>query len=202
MKKLVAALLLLVSTSASAQIIYDKMFGLAYDINVPKSNPDFIKNTSYRGGKFIYRQFINEHFTMGGDFSYATYNDYTPPAVYTTPSSSVYTDFYNYAYNYSIMLGGEYFWRTEKNIRPYAGFGFGAAYNQYALFYNIYSDKVSTWGVLLRPQAGVQLRFSEKSNWAAMAGLHYDYSSNKNKDYGYNGFTSLGLQIGLVYLDW
>ncbi len=190
---------MIVAWPCSAQF-FDKYYSVVFDVNKPLSNTEFIKNTSTRGAKFIYREFINEKFSVGGEFGLATYNDYVPPAVYTNGNTSIYTDFFGYAYNYSLTLSGEYYFITDKWIMPYAGFGFGAAYNRYTIFYNIYGDEDKKWGALFRPNVGTLMRFGKKTSWGATAGIHLDFSTAKSKDFDYKNFSNLGFQIGLVYM--
>ena len=180
---------------------FDKYFGLVYDANKPLSNTEFIKNISRRGAKLIYREFINEKFCIGGEVGFATYNDYVPPAVYTSDNVSIYTDIYGYVYNYTISLSGEYFFMTGK-VMPYVGFGLGAARNKFSAYYNVFENHEIKWGALIRPNVGALLRFGKKTSWGATAGLHLDYSTTKSVDFDYRNFSNIGFQVGLVYMNW
>jgi hypothetical protein len=90
----------------------------------------------------------------------------------------------------------------EKIVTPYAGFGFGLAYDKFAYYYNVYGNAKGTWGLQIRPEAGLLISFKENSSWRIKAGVHYDYASNKSSDFGYKSFLNYGFQIGIVKMAW
>jgi hypothetical protein len=181
--------------------VYSKYFAATLDINKPILNKEFINKFSQNSYKLIYREFITERLTVGGELGMATYSDYIPPYVYVQDNTSIYTDIYPYVYNYSIALSGEYFFTTDKIVMPYAGFGLGAAYNQFTMYYNVFQQQDSRWGAMVRPHAGAIFRFGKESNWGLISDVHLDYATTKSEDTDYNkGFANVGLQLGLVYL--
>jgi hypothetical protein len=181
---------------------FDKYYGFGPLLSVPLTNRSFIDKVSLRGARFFYREMLSEHVAAGLDLSYAGFNDYIPPAVYTSPGSSVYTDLYNYVDHYSATVSGEYIFSPYKRFMPYAGVGLGASYTNFRLYYNIYEDGASKWGVLVRPYAGIMMRFSKRSSWGAFANLHMDYSTVRAADFDYKGFSTMAFQAGIVYLNW
>jgi outer membrane protein W len=200
MKRYLFLLLMAIAGSAKAQY-YSKYFSLAADFNKPVVNKEFISHVSTRGLKLGYKEFINDRFSVGGELGMATYNDYIPPYAYQQDNTTIYTDIYAYVYNYTLALSGEYFFTTDKIVMPYVGFGIGAAYNQFTMYYNVYQQQDNRWGALIRPHSGAILRFGKKSNWGLMADLHFDYATTKSSDMDYNkGFANMGLQVGLAYL--
>ncbi len=184
---------------------FNKFYFLSWDSNSPLSNKDFISQSSSLGTKLGFRKRLNDEdkLWVGADFGWAVYNQYVPTNTYTTGTQSVTTDLYNYSYNYSLSVNLDYFFLPmEKIITPYAGLGIGAAYDKFAQYYNIYSSSGSSWGFLLRPEAGVLIGFKENSPWRIKTAFHYDYSSNTSTDFGYKNFSSMGFQIGLVKMAW
>lgn len=181
---------------------YDKFFGAGPVVSFPLSNRNFIDNTALRGLRFFYRELISERVSGGFDFSYVTYSDYLPPRVYTTGLQSVYTDLYNNVDQYAVTVSGEYNFRPEARLMPFAGLGGGAAYSIFNLYYNIYSDSDRKWSGLIRPYGGAILRFGPKSSWAFFSTISLDHAFVKAPDYDYNGFSSMNIQAGLVFLDW
>ena len=181
---------------------YDKFFGGGPVLSFPVSNKDFIDSRSIKGLRFFYREIINDRVSAGFDLSYSAYNDYIPPQVYQSASSAIYTDIYNSLEQYTVTISGEYNFKPESRLMPYAGLGAGAGYTSVALYYNIYNDSERKWSGVVRPYAGATFRFSEKSEWAVFTTLSIDHSFVKLPDYDYNGFSALNLQFGLVFLDW
>jgi hypothetical protein len=183
---------------------FSKYFGAALDVNKPIVNTEFIGATSTRGMKIMYREFINDRLTVGGEATLATFKDYLAPAVYTSssnPNTSIYTDIYPFVYSYTLTFAGEYFFTTEKGVMPFAGFGLGAAHNQFTMYYNVYQQEDKRWGAIIRPHAGVIVRFGKESNWGLMAAAHLGYATTKSTDTDYNnGFATIGIQLGLVFL--
>jgi opacity protein-like surface antigen len=202
--KRISILLLLFFLAADAvhSQSYQKFFWGGLDLNKPLSNTDFVKDVSTRGFKVGFRQLLDEHLLVGVDLNSASYKGYTPRQTYTSANGALTTDFHNYAYVYGLTLAGDYLFNPEKKFQPYVGFGLGASYVDYTLYYNVFSDNDPKWGVLLRPEAGVLLQLGKYSSWGIQAGMHFDFATAKSKDYGYNNFSNVGFQIGVVLFDW
>lgn len=181
---------------------YDKFFGAGPILSVPLSNRDFLDKQTVKGARFFYREVINDRVSAGFDLSYSAYNDYLPPKVYQDGLTAIYTDIYNTLEQYSLTISGEYNFRPEARVMPYAGLGAGAGFTSVALYYNIYNDSGQKWAGVLRPYAGASFRFSDRSPWAAFTTISIDHSFVKLPDYDYNGFSALNIQVGLVFLDW
>lgn len=200
MRVVLISIFLLGACVVNAQY-YSKYFALALDFNKPILNKEFVSNISQKSYKLVYREFISDRFSVGGELGMATYSGYIPPYVYVQDNTSIYTDIYSYVYNYTIALSGEYFFTTDKIVMPYVGFGLGAAYNQFTMYYNVFQQQDNRWGAMVRPHAGAIFRFGKKSNWGIMSDVHLDYSTTKSEDTDYDkGFANVGLQVGLVYL--
>lgn len=200
-RAIILFLFVIVTGSASAQF-YDKMFFVGWNVNTPLVNKDFVGKSSTRGARVGYRERIAEKIAIGVDVTWATFDDYIPRQTYTSPSGAITTDYTNYSNNYGLMFATDYYFFAEKNVMPYVGLGAGVAYNNYRAYYNVYQVGDNAFGFLARPQAGVWLKFNERRNWAFNAGVHFDFSTAKSKDFGYNNFMNAGFQLGLVFLDW
>ncbi|MEP2667970.1 MAG: hypothetical protein ABJH04_03185 [Cyclobacteriaceae bacterium] len=181
---------------------FDKTYSVALDVNVPLSNTDYVDGVSARGFKLGYREMINERVFGGVDFTNSTYTKYIPRQTYDNGTNAITTDLYNYAYSYGLTLSFDYFFKIEQKLMPYAGLGVGASYLSYRQFYNVYSSQDDNWGVLVRPQGGLLYKLKEDARWAFLAGIHYDYSSAKSKDFGLGAFNNMGVQVGIIMLDW
>lgn len=181
---------------------FDKTYSLALDVNVPLGNTDYVNRVSARGFKLGYREMINEKLFGGVDFTNSTYTRHVPRQTYTNGTNALTTDLLNYAYSYGLTLSFDYFFNTEQKLMPYAGLGVGASYMNYRQFFNVYSKQNENWGVLVRPQGGVLYKLKEDSRWAFLAGVHYDYSSAKSKDFGLDAFNNIGVQVGVIMLEW
>jgi outer membrane protein W len=169
---------------------------------MPLSNTNYVNQVSARGFKFGYREMISEKVFAGVDFTNSTYTRHKPRQTYTNGTSAITTDLFNYAYSYGLTLSGDYFFKTEQRFMPYAGLGVGASYINYRQYFNVYAYQGDGWGVLVRPQAGIIYKLKDDSKWAFQAAVHYDYSSAKNEDLGLEAFNNVGLQVGIIILDW
>lgn len=166
----------------------------------PMSNTEWIEDVTMSAGRVGYRGFIRPDFSAGLDLGWANYDQYKPRVTKENPTGAITTDYFNYVYSYTGVVSGQYYFKEEDEDRffPYAGLGLGAAANEYVLYYNIYEDAERSWGFLARPEAGLLYRFSERSSLGIMAAIHYDYSTNKSQKFGYNNFSALGFQIGIM----
>jgi len=202
MKKLTILLLFVIMASSASAQFYDKMFFIGWNVNSPLVNKEFAGRSSTRGARAGYRELISEKIAIGLDITWATYDDYIPRQTYVSPGGAITTDYTNYSNNYGALLTGDYYFFTEKKVMPYVGLGAGLAYNNYKAYYNVYQSGDNAFGFLARPQAGVWLKFNERKNWAFNAAVHFDFSTAKSKDFGYNNFMNAGFEFGLVFLDW
>jgi len=199
MRKLMMLILMAcTATGVMAQEVFDKFLTFSWDVNIPLANTNFIKKSSVKGFQVGYREKIGDHFFVGGDFSNATYDGYSPRQTYYVDGGAITTDFYKYVVTYGATVSGDYYFTPERRLSPFAGLGIGADYNSYKLYYNIYSSSGSGWGFLARPQAGAILKIGKEMSWGVIAAVHYDYSTAMNKDFAYTNFTNLGLRVGIV----
>lgn len=177
-----------------------KYIYVALDMNKPLSNTEWISGVSIAGGKLGYRGFIRPNFSAGVDIGWSSFDQYEPTVTKQNPTGAITSDYFHYIYNYSGVVSGQYYFKTEDEDRffPYAGLGLGANTNEYVLYYNIYQDSQRSWGFLARPEAGLLFRFNERRSLGIMAAIHFDYSTNRSDKFNYNNFSSLGFQVGLI----
>ena len=177
-----------------------KYIYLNLDVNKPLSNTQWISGVSIAGGKIGYRGFIRPNFSAGLDLGWSNYDAYEPTNTKQTGSGAITSDYFHYIYNYSGVVSGQYYFKTEDEDRffPYAGLGLGANTNEYVLYYNIYKDTQRSWGFLARPEAGILYRFTKRGSLGIMAAVHFDYSTNQSDKFNYSNFSALGFQIGLM----
>ncbi len=178
----------------------DKYIYLNIDASKPLSNTSWISDMTLSAGKLGFRGFILPNFSAGLDLGWANFNQYVPTETRQTGSGAITTDYFNYIYTYSAAVSGQYYLKDEDEDRlmPYVGLGLGASTNEYVLYYNVYQDSERSWGFLARPEAGVLFRFTERSSLGLMAAVHFDYTTNKSRNFDYNHFSALGFQLGLI----
>jgi hypothetical protein len=200
MKAILSIIFSLVCATLLAQPRY---FYLTLDYNAPLSNKEWISKGSAQGLRLGYRAFITDRVSAGVDLGSASINEYKPTRTIESASGAITTDYFNYIYSYSAVISGQYNFLVGDGdmVFPYAGLGLGANYNEYLQYYNIYTDGDKAFGFLARPEAGILVRFGTRRSLGAMASVHYDFSTNKNTDFGYKNFTTLGFQIGLMFMD-
>jgi hypothetical protein len=189
--------------TAAAAVAQDKYFYVNLDVNKPLSNTEWISGTASKGLRAGYRSFINEsRFSAGLDISWTTFDDYIPKVTIQDGNTTRTTDYYHYIYTYTAAVSGQYnFKLSNEKLIPYAGLGLGAQNNRYTSYYNIYTDDDQSWGFLMRPEAGILIKFGERRRLGAMAAVHFDYATNKSAMFNYNNFTSVGFQIGIMVMD-
>jgi hypothetical protein len=184
---------------------FDKYYFFNWDINKPLSNPDYISQQSSLGTKLGFRKRLNDEdkLWVGGDFNWVVYKQYIPYTTYPVSNGAVSTDLYNYSYNYSATINMDYFFLPkDKILVPYAGLGLGAAFYRFVQYYNVYGTSSDNWGFVIKPEAGVLIGFGENSAWRAKIAAHYDYATTKDANFGYNNFSNLGIQFGIVKMAW
>jgi hypothetical protein len=200
MKKILIGILFFTSQMALAQ---EKYFFVTLDVNKPLSNTTWIGDVSGRGAKLGYRGFINERFSAGLEIDWAVFDQYHPTETVQNSTGALTTDYFKYIYSYSAAISGQYYlpFGDGEKFFPYAGLGLGARHNDYTKYYNIYTDEDASWGFLARPEAGILYKFGGRGLLGLMAAIHYDYSTNQSEKFGYNNFSALGFQVGLIFME-
>lgn len=193
--------ILMTAGQATAQY-FDKVFFIGWVANAPLTNKEFVGSPTARGARLGYRELINPKLAAGIDLTMATYDEYIPRQTYYSQGSALTTNFTHLVNNYGATLSVEYLFREEKRLMPYAGLGAGIAYNNYKIFYNIFSANDNVFGFLARPRVGAWYRLSERRSWAVNASFHIEYSTTRSEQMGYDYFLNPGFEIGLVLLDW
>ncbi len=178
MKKILytVALLMLFSTASFAQ--RDVFLG-SWEIAFP-TNTDLLSKTSFSGGRVEYRHFLqNGSFSIGIAGSWNSFDQYTAKQTYEyeTGNGAVTTDLIKHIYSTPITLTGHYYFKLSSNMfKPYVGVGLGAQYSEQNLFFNIYEVDNSDWGFVVRPEAGVLVRFAP--SFGGFVSCAYNYATN------------------------
>ncbi len=184
----------------------ENYFYITWNGNKPLSSTDYIDNFSGRGAKVGFRKFIGteRRFSAGVDFNWAQYDEYKPRQTFVNESGAITTDYFNYIYQYGLTVSGQYYFPLgeKETFFPYVGLGLGANRNEYNMYYNIYTDTDQVFGFLARPEAGILIRIGERRRMGIMAAVHYDYSTNKSDQFEYDNFSSVGVQLGVIMLQW
>ena len=194
--------LLIILISANEAWTQENYFYLALDVNKPISN-GWLENTSSRGGRLGFRGFLNDRrFSAGVDLNWAQFDRYEPEETFPNSSGALTTDYFKYIYQYGAVVSGQYNFSVGDGeiLFPYAGLGLGANYNEYLIYYNIYTEGEKNWGFLARPEAGMVVRFGAGRALGAIASVHYDFSTNSSTDFEVSNFSSFGFQIGVMLM--
>jgi hypothetical protein len=179
---------------------FDNFISLSWDVNAPLSNRGWIDAVSRQGYQIGYRKIVSDKFMVGADFSRATYNQYQPTVTLENPNGAFTTDYFKYVYSYGLTASGDYLFSAgdKRTVIPYAGLGLGVSMNSFNTFYNAYQDKEDKWGFLVRPRAGILFPFGRKVG--ATLGVHYDFSTTRSANFGFNNFSNLGAQVGIMFM--
>jgi hypothetical protein len=202
MKKYIVVLsFLLVGSFASAQ---DSYFYLTYNANKPTAN-GWLESSSSRGWHLGYQGFLRnfERLSIGLDVHWTQFDQYQPYETFPNSSGATSTDYFKYIYQYGGALTSRYYFPLgdRELFFPYAGLGLGATYNEYLLYYNVFTEGEDRWGFLARPEAGILARFREGGSLGVIASVHYDFSTNSSPSFEVSNFSALGFQIGLLLMD-
>ena len=199
-------LLTLFLCSSLVGLAQENYLYINWDVNTPLTNKTWIDRTSTRGAKIGYRMFLGQErrISAGVDINWAQFDEYKPKETFENSSGAITTDYFNYIYHYGLTASGQYYFPLGEGERffPYVGLGLGANYNDYVVYYNIYSDRDKAFGFLARPEAGILVRLGSRRKVGIMAAVHYDYSTNKTNDFDYSSFSTVGFQVGIMSMQW
>lgn len=177
----------------------DQLVAISWEINVPSG--DLVSKTSLAGGRFEYRKFLNEKFSLGLGISFSSVEQYFPTKTYENPegSTAVTTDMIRQVFTMPMTIVGHYYPTISSPIlKPFLGLGMGAQYSTQDIYYNIYVIDNSNWGFVVKPEIGTLIAFSEKT--AALASIGYTYATNKVENLKIDDFKQVSFNIGLAFM--
>ena len=200
---LISILLIAVSFRTKAQSGYlpNGFYLFGWDVNVPLNNKNFIDRTSFAGGKAEGRFFVTPNISVGGEISWSSLYQYAPKKTYEFDNGAVTTDLYKYIYLLPMNLNAHYYFKTDGQLMPYAGLGLGAMFSEQDLYFNIYNLHETNWGFLVKPEAGVLLKFGENSRSGIVFGVRYNYATNRQPDFKIDNIQTLSFQLGLALMN-
>lgn len=199
-----AALLLAVGASATAQAQAKQYYSLNWNIALPMGEfGDFINNVSLRGGNFNVQVFLNDNVAVGGTFGWNHYYELKDRASYLlAPGMAITAADYRYAYTMPVTANGYYHFMPDGMVQPYAGVGIGALYGSQ---HNVIQEADSwdeQWGFLVTPEVGVFVPFGKDVPFGAKASVAYMFTTNKFLSLGetYNSIQNLNFNIGFAWM--
>lgn len=203
MKKLffLFGIVLASATSVQAQVL-DNIYGISWEVSFPVGTK-FISNTSFLGGKFEYRHFIKDKFSLGGTLSWNNYSQYVSRETYENAdqTQAVTTDNERYIFNLPVTVDGFYYLKKIKRVTPFVGLGLGAQYSSQSAYFNIFLVEDKNWGFVARPQIGAYIPFSEFSRNGFILSAGYNYATNKNESFRIDNMQSFWLSLGIGLAD-
>ena len=69
------------------------------------------------------------------------------------------------------------------------------------MYFNIYNLHETNWGFLVKPEAGVLLKFGENSRSGIVFGIRYNYATNRQPDFKIDNIQTLSFQLGLALMN-
>ena len=199
-------ILVLVAMATAPSMAQESYIYFSWDYTVPLSNTNWIGGGTARGAKVGFRKFIGQErrFSAGIDFNWNYLEEYKPTETIQNGNGAITTDYFNDIFSIAAVASGQYYFPLgdKEHFFPYAGLGLGANRNRYSVSYNIYQDSEDQYGFLVRPEAGILVRFGGRRRWGAMAAVHYDFSTNKSTTYDYSNYSVVGFQLGVMIWQW
>lgn len=192
---------IVIAIPARAQKMHN-LYGISWELAFPTGN--FVKETSFSGGKFEYRHFVKPNFSLGGTISWNNYEEYVEKQTYenANQSAAVTTDNQRFIFNLPVTVDGFYYLGgSHQMFQPYVGIGIGAQYSAQEVYYNIYVTDDNNWGFVARPQIGALVKFSEMNNTRFLIGAGYNYSTNKNESFRIDNFQNFWVSIGVSFVN-
>ncbi len=159
-------------------------------------NGTYLSNTSWVGGNFEFRHFINKKISVGAGISWNSFEQYVEPTIYEKPdgSSALYTDMVRQVYTFPLYANAHYYFEAGAKLKPYIGIGLGGQYSEQSAYYNVFVSESTNWGFVARPEAGLLYKLGD------YAGIHlnvgYSYATNQNADFRIDNFKHLFYSVG------
>lgn len=159
-------------------------------------NANYLTNTSWVGGNFEFRHFVNKKVSIGAGLSWNSFEQYIGPKLYEKPDGSraLFTDMVRQVYTLPLYANAHYYFESGSKIKPYVGIGLGGQYSEQSAYYNIFVSEAKNWGFVARPEVGLLYKLGN------YAGLHlnvgYSYATNKNEDFKVDNLKHVYYSLG------
>lgn len=200
MKKfiLIPVVFLIFHTSSYAQFEagMDK-FSIAWEVGIPSN--DFLKETSWRGGRIEYQRMLKDNLSVGIAASWNSFSQYVSKTTYQKPdgSGAITTDIVKELYSVPITANVKYYFKSGGKIVPYGGIGLGTQYCDQAIYFNIYGLSDDSWGFVARPELGIAYPVSPTS--AISLTVAYNYASNQSDLSDASHLSHIAIGLGFVF---
>jgi outer membrane protein W len=198
MKKIILTTLtaLTLGAVAQSQDWYQKnIMTLNWQFATP-INSNYLTNTSWVGGNFEFRHFVNKKISIGAGLSWNSFEEYFGPRLYEKPdgSQAFYTDMVRQVYTLPLYANAHYYFDAGEKFKPYAGIGLGGQYSEQSAYYNIFVSESENWGFVARPEIGALYKLGRYAGIHANIG--YSYSTNENPDFSIDNFKHIYYSVG------
>lgn len=200
MKRYIISFIVLLSITASSQaqsFTGQDRFVIAWEVAFPSN--DFIKETSFAGGKIGYQRMIKPNLSVGLAGSWNSFSEYVPKATYQKPdgTGAITTDIVKEVYSVPLTLDIHYYLKSHGAITPYVGVGLGGQYSEQTDYFNIYSIGENGWGFVARPEIGLQYSFNNRTG-LLLSGT-YNYATVKSDLFNTDHLSHFILSLGFVF---
>lgn len=173
------------------------MFNLNYSMAVPMGDSkDFVGNSSFRGGTFEGRGFINDQLSVGGYLGWNIFNETRVGEEYSGPGLDVKGTQYRFLNMIPMQVTTHYYLGDFEGVTAYGGIGVGATRSLQRTEIGLIAVTNNNWHLGISPEIGVYIPLNFNVGFNVSA--RYDHAVKSN-DYTYSNLT---FNIGFSFLDY
>ena len=172
-------------------------FSIAWEVGIPSN--DFLKETSWRGGRIEYQRMLKDNLSVGIAGSWNSFSQYVSKTTYQKPdgSGAITTDIVKEVYSVPLTANVKYYFKAGDKLAPFAGIGLGTQYCDQAIYFNIYGIEDDSWGFVARPELGIAYPVSTTS--ALYLNVAYNYASNTSDLSDASHLSHIAIGLGFVF---
>ncbi len=191
--KAIILLLLVVLGSMSARAQHSS-FMMSYPVSFPMGDlHSYIDKPSFRGISFEFNKAISHESMAGLEVGWNVFYQHVAKQEYKDNTASLTGVQYRYINAVPIILGVKHFIHTEgKAAHPFIGLGAGTVYVERATNFGLYQIYNDAWQFCLRPELGVDLRFSHNESMFFAAKYFWNFNTSS-----LDGQSWLSLNVGV-----
>jgi outer membrane protein len=130
---------------------------------------EFISKPSFRGFVFQYRHPFTPNIAAGFDLGWNVFYERKDYDTYEANNASLSGVQFRYHNEIPLYISGEYYFKPEGPLNPFAGLGIGTIYSERNTDMGVWRVVEDAWQFALKPEVGLLYMFNESAGFKLAA---------------------------------
>jgi hypothetical protein len=173
----------------------DSYMSVQYSVSIPTGDMgEYISKTSWRGILIEYRGYVKSNLFVGIDAGWNVFYEKKDYDTYTQGTESLTGVQYRYQNQVPLLATIDYLFSSDKELKPYVGFGIGTMYSERSTDMNLYRLKLNSWQFALKGEVGILYEVSYTSSVKFAVKYYNGFKTNTLENQNY-----LSINLGMAW---